>query len=144
MNYAALLGLFFSALIAATIFPAQSELVLSGMLVAGVAPAWVLIGVAAVGNIIGSVINWLMGRYFAHYRDRKWFPVKAASLAKAENWYHKYGRWTLLLSWVPFIGDPITLAAGLMREPLAFFIPIVAFAKLVRYIAVAAIALQWA
>ena len=144
MKIPALLGLFFAALIAATIFPAQSELVLSGMLVAKTAPVWVLIAVATAGNVLGSVVNWLLGRFFIHYRDRKWFPVKEKSLAKAESWYHKYGRWSLLLCWVPFIGDPITLAAGILREPIAFFVLIVTFAKLARYLIVAAIALQWA
>jgi len=144
MNHAALWGLFFSAFIAATIFPAQSELVLAGMLVKNAAPVWILIGVATIGNTLGSTTNWVLGRFFTSYRDRRWFPVKGDSLVRAEVWYRKYGRWTLLLSWVPFIGDPITLAAGFLRERLLFFILIVAAAKLARYLVVAAVALQWA
>jgi len=144
MNLLVLWGLFFSAFIAATIFPAQSELILAGMLVKNVAPVWILISVATIGNTLGSTTNWILGRFFTRYRDKRWFPVKGASLTKAEAWYRKYGRWTLLLSWAPFIGDPLTLAAGLMREKLLFFILIVAFAKLARYLVVAAIALQWA
>jgi len=137
------LGLFLSAFIAATVFPAQSEIVLVGMLAANVASAWALICVASVGNTLGSMTNWLIGRYFASHRDKRWFPVKGESLARAEAWYHKYGRWSLLLSWVPVIGDPLTLAAGLMREPILSFTLIVGFAKTARYIVVAAIALQW-
>lgn len=144
MNLPAVLGLFFSAFIAATIFPAQSELVLAGTLIAKAAPVWVLIGVATIGNTLGSVTNWLLGRFFVHFRDSRWFPVKGDKLTRAENWYHKYGRWTLLLSWVPFIGDPLTVAAGIMREPFYFFVLIVAFAKFARYLMVAAVALQWA
>ena len=143
MNLLALLGLFFSAFIAATIFPAQSELILAGMLMTEAAPVWILIGVATIGNTLGSTTNWLIGRYFTRFQDRRWFPVKGDSLTRAEAWYRKYGRWSLLLSWVPFIGDPLTLAAGLLREPLASFVLIVAIAKLARYLAVTAIALQW-
>ena len=144
MNLLALWGLFFSAFIAATIFPAQSELVLAGMLVKNTAPAWILIGVATIGNTLGSTTNWVLGRFLTRYRDKRWFPVKGNSLTNAETWYRKYGRWTLLLSWVPFIGDPLTLAAGLLRETLLTFILIVAVAKLARYLVVAAITLQWA
>jgi membrane protein YqaA with SNARE-associated domain len=143
MNLLALLGLFFSAFIAATLFPAQSELVLVGTLAAKVAPVWVLISVATVGNTLGSTVNWLLGRYFMRFKDRRWFPVKGGSLVRAENWYRKYGRWTLLLSWLPIVGDPLTLVAGLMREPILSFTLIVAFAKLARYLVVAAITLQW-
>jgi len=143
MNLLALWGLFFSAFIAATIFPAQSELVLVGLLVTDMAPVGALICVATIGNTLGSMTNWLLGRYFSRYRDRRWYPVKGETLAKAEAWYHKYGRWTLLLSWTPIIGDPLTLAAGVMREPLLSFTLIVGVAKLVRYLVVAAITLQW-
>jgi len=143
MNLLILWGLFFSAFIAATIFPAQSEFVLAGMLTKSVVPVWILIGVATVGNTLGSATNWILGRFFNCYRDKPWFPVKGDPLAKAEIWYRKYGRWTLLLSWAPFIGDPLTLAAGLLREPFLSFILIVAIAKLTRYLVVAAIVLQW-
>jgi len=143
MNLLILWGLFFSAFIAATIFPAQSEFVLAGMLAKSAVPVWILIGVATLGNTLGSTTNWILGRFFTCYRDKPWFPVKGDPLVRAEIWYRKYGRWTLLLSWAPFIGDPLTLAAGLLREPFLSFILIVAIAKLVRYLVVAAIVLQW-
>ena len=141
MNWIALGGLFLSAFVAATLFPAQSELVLAGMLATNIAPVWTLIVVATVGNTLGSVTNWLLGRFFMHYRERKWFPVKEKSLVRAERWYRKYGRWTLLLSWTPIIGDPLTLVAGLLREPILPFIVLVAIAKFGRYIAVAMLTL---
>ena len=77
------------------------------------------------------------------FQDRTWFPIKRNSLAKAEAWYGKYGRWSLLLSWMPVVGDPITLVAGILREPFLSFIAIVAVAKTVRYIVVALITLQF-
>jgi hypothetical protein len=85
-------GLFSSALIASTLFPAQSELVLAGLLIAGKQPAWLLIVVATVGNVLGSAINWWLGRYLEHFRDRRWFPFKPQALERATGWYHRYGR----------------------------------------------------
>ena len=140
---AACLGLFSSALIASTLFPAQSELVLAGLLIAGKQPAWLLIVVATVGNVLGSAINWWLGRYLEPFRDRRWFPFKPQALERATGWYHRYGRWSLLLSWMPIIGDPLTLVAGVLREPLPTFIAIVTLAKLGRYLVLAAVTLQW-
>ena len=138
------LSLFFSAFIAATLLPAQSELVLAGLLTLGKQPVWALLAVATAGNVLGACVNWLLGRYFLYFKDRRWFPAKEESLAKAEAWYRKYGRWSLLLSWAPFIGDPLTVIAGILREPFASFCLIVLIAKLGRYLVVAGIALQWA
>lgn len=136
-------GLFSSALIASTLFPAQSELVLAGLLVAAKQPAALLIVVATIGNVLGSAINWWLGRYIEHFRDRRWFPFTPATLERATGWYHRYGRWSLLLSWMPIIGDPLTLVAGVLREPLPTFIAIVTAAKLGRYLVLAAVTLHW-
>ena len=138
------LSLFTAAFIAATLLPAQSELALAGLLALGKQPAWKLIAVATAGNVLGSGTNWLLGRYCLRFKDRRWFPAKKESLAKAEAWYRKYGRWSLLLSWAPIIGDPLTVIAGVLREPFASFCLIVLIAKLGRYLVVAGIALQWA
>ena len=139
---AAYFGLFSAALLAATLFPAQSELVLAGLLVAGNQPVWALLAVATVGNVLGSAINWGLGRSVERFQNRRWFPVKPEALHKASGWYHRYGRWSLLLSWVPFIGDPLTLAAGVLREPFPSFIGIVTLAKLGRYLVLAAVTLH--
>ena len=133
----AYLSLFIAAFLAATIIPAQSEGVLAGLLLTKDYPVWTLIAVASVGNTLGSLINWWLGRGIEHFKDRKWFPVKAKDLSKAQGWYARYGRWSLLLSWVPFIGDPITLAAGVMREKLLPFLFIVGAAKTLRYVFIA-------
>jgi membrane protein YqaA with SNARE-associated domain len=90
--------------------------------------------VASLGNILGSCVNWLLGRAAERFRDRKWFPLSQASLDKAQGWYHRYGRWSLLLSWMPIVGDPLTIAAGLLREPFWSFLILVSIAKTVRYI----------
>ncbi|MDE1568300.1 YqaA family protein [Aquabacter sp. P-9] len=134
-------GLFFSALIAATILPMQSEAVLVGLLLATDYPPWVLVGVASLGNVLGSVINWLLGRGIHRFRRQRWFPVKPAALARSETWYRRYGKWSLLLSWAPVIGDPLTVIAGVLREPLPMFLALVALAKVGRYVVLAAVTL---
>ena len=135
-------GLFSIALLAATLLPLQSEAVLAGLLIADKQPVGMLLLVASVGNVIGSAINWWLGCYIERFHDRKWFPVKKETLLRAENWYRRYGRWSLLLSWTPVIGDPLTVVAGVLREPLWSFLIIVGIAKTVRYIVVAAAVLS--
>lgn len=134
-------GLFLSAFIAATLLPTASEAVLVGLVVAGQQPVVCLLLVASVGNVLGAVVNWVLGRWIAHFQDKPWFPVRAASLERAQAWYHRYGKWSLLLSWAPVIGDPLTVAAGVMREPFPIFLLLVTVAKFGRYLALTAITL---
>ncbi|WP_306030168.1 YqaA family protein [Stappia sp. MMSF_3263] len=134
-------GLFLSAFGAATLLPLQSEGLLAGLLLAG-HPASGLVVVASLGNTLGSVVNWLLGRGIERFRDRRWFPVGEAALVRAQGWYARYGKWSLLLSWMPVIGDPLTLAAGIMRERFVVFLVLVAIAKTGRYAALAAATLQ--
>ena len=136
-------GLFSAAFLAATLLPLQSEAVLAGLLLAGRQSVGVLIIVASAGNVMGSSVNWWLGRYIERFHDRKWFPVKAEALQRAEKWYRLYGRWSLFLSWVPVIGDPFTVIAGILREPFWSFLVIVTFAKTARYLAIAAALLSW-
>ena len=134
-------GLFLAALIAATILPMQSEAVLVGLLLADYSP-WLLIGVASVGNVLGSVVNWLIGRGLERFRDRPSFPVNEAGLERAQRWYRRYGKWSLLLSWLPVVGDPLTVVAGTLREPFRMFLLLVTIAKVGRYLVLAAVTLK--
>jgi membrane protein YqaA with SNARE-associated domain len=136
-------GLFAAALIAATLLPMQSEAVLAGLLIAGGQNPILLIAVASLGNILGSLINWTLGRGIERLGGSKWFPVGPKRLEKASAWYEKYGRYSLLLSWAPFIGDPITVIAGAFREKLLPFLILVSIAKIGRYLVVAAVSLNW-
>ncbi len=135
-----LAGLFALAFAAATLIPAQSEAALAALVVAGGLPVAILVAVASLGNVLGSVVNWGLGRFIERYRDRRWFPVRPEALARAARWYGRWGHWSLLLSWVPVIGDPLTVAAGVLREPLWRFVLVVGLAKTGRYIVVAAAA----
>ncbi|KPY30385.1 Uncharacterized protein ALO52_00003 [Pseudomonas syringae pv. primulae] len=132
-------GLFMAALGAATLLPMQSETVLAGMLLSQAYPAVVLLSVATLGNVLGSILNWLLGRSIIRLRHKRWFPASETQLEKAQRFYLKYGYWSLLLSWVPLIGDPLTLIAGVLREPLWRFVLIVTAAKGARYLVVAAL-----
>ncbi len=137
-------GLFLVAFLAATIFPAQSEVVLTGLLLGGDYTPWMLVLVASVGNILGAVFNWGLGRGIERFHDKKWYPLKGAALERTKGWYRCYGRWSLLLSWVPIIGDPLTVAAGVMGESLVVFVVFVTVAKTGRYIALTVAALNLA
>ncbi|MFO5972826.1 YqaA family protein, partial [Pseudomonas aeruginosa] len=111
-DWAAYAGLFLSAFGSATLLPLQSETVLAALLLrGGQSVAW-LLALAIVGNVLGSWVNWWLGRYLEHFRGRRWFPVGEVQLLRAQRHYRRYGRWTLLLSWVPVIGDPLGLRYG--------------------------------
>jgi membrane protein YqaA with SNARE-associated domain len=137
-------GLFLAALGAATLLPMQSEAVLVGMLLSDQYVASTLLAVATFGNVLGSVLNWALGRSIERFRHKRWFPVSESKFEKAQLSYLRYGRWSLLLSWVPIIGDPLTVVAGVMREPLWSFLLIVTLAKGVRYLVLTAVTLGWA
>ena len=138
------IGLFVAAFGAATLLPMQSEAVLVGMLLSDKYVASTLLAVATFGNVLGSVLNWVLGRSVERLRHKRWFPVSENKLEKARQSYLRYGRWSLLLSWVPIIGDPLTVVAGVMREPLWSFLLIVTLAKGVRYLVLTAVTLGWA
>lgn len=130
----ALILLFVSAFAAATILPLQSEAMLLAILSQQQYLPWLVITVASVANILGSCVNWYLGSKAEQYKDKKWFPVSAEKLQRAQLFYQKYGFWSLLLSWTPVIGDPLTLIAGLLKEPFWRFLLIVSIAKTGRYI----------
>lgn len=138
LDVAAYGGLFLAAFAAATILPMQSEAALVGLILTEKYPTGLLVAVAGAGNVLGAVANWFLGRWIERFRDHPWFPVSAAALERAQEWYRRYGKWSLLASWLPVVGDPITVVAGVLREPLPTFVLLVAVAKIGRYIVLAA------
>jgi membrane protein YqaA with SNARE-associated domain len=141
---AALGGLFLAALLAATILPMQSEAVLAGLILAGQQPVAALLLVAGLGNVLGSIVNYALGRVLERYSGRRWFPASPAALARARRQYGRWGHWSLLLAWVPVIGDPLTVIAGLLREPVWRFVVLVSIAKVGRYLVLAWATLRFA
>ncbi len=128
----AYLGLFFSALIAATLLPAYSEVLLLGLWAAGYEPlalwCW-----ATLGNSLGAVLNWLLGRYCATWQDHPGFPFSEEQVQRAQNWFQRYGVWSLLLSWAPLFGDGLTFIAGLLGVRFSVFFGLTAAGKGARY-----------
>lgn len=137
----AYLGLFLAAFGAASLLPLQSEALLVGLLLGEAHPVAILLAVATAGNVLGSLFNWLLGLYLERFRQRRWFPVRERHLARARSWYQRHGRWSLLLSWLPVVGDPLTVVAGVMRESFWVVLLCVTLAKGARYAALAAVTL---
>ena len=140
----ALFGLFLSAFLAATILPAQSELGLGYLVVTSKYSMGLLVLFASLGNTLGAIVNWVIGRSIESSVMRMERITGSLRYRSITRWYHKFGRWTLLLSWMPIIGDLITLVAGIFREPLKSFVLIVALAKTTRYVVIALLAKKFA
>lgn len=132
---------FGSSLLAATILPFSSEVVLVGALLKGYSP-WLLWLFAAAGNTFGSLINWIIGRYISHLRHRKWFPFKENNIEKAEDWFNRFGMWSLLFAWLPVAGDALTFIAGILRVKMIPFVILVAIGKGARYAVIVYLTLQ--
>lgn len=133
-------GLFLAAFLAATVFPAQSEILLAGLHAGGGYDPVQLVAVATLGNVLGSVVNWATGRWLIRFRDRRWFPVGPALIERATRWYRRFGVWSLLFAWAPVVGDPLTLVAGILRVDLRIFLLLVTFGKAARYALLVALA----
>lgn len=127
-------ALFVSAFTSATFLPGSSEAALLTLLAMGRGASATLVVVATAGNVLGSLVNWVLGRCFSAFRDRRWFPVDDQSYRRATDWYARYGVWSLLLSWLPVIGDPLTMVAGALRVGLVRFLLLVSIGKGARYI----------
>ena len=131
-----LFAVFSSAFFAATLIPGISEAVLArAMIQTGGADHITLVVVASAGNTLGSVVNWSLGRFLLHWREQRWFPTTDVALDRASRWFNRFGIWSLFFAWLPFVGDPLTFAAGVLRVPFVIFLPIVAAGKTIRYAA---------
>ena len=127
------LSLFAISFLAATILPLSSELMLASLITTSNYDSLLLLIVVSFGNILGSVVNWVLGFYSRNLAIKKWFPFKETQIERSSKWFNKFGRWSLLFAWVPIIGDPITLAAGLLRVKFIEFIILVTIGKVSRY-----------
>ncbi len=128
--------LFGSAFLAATILPFYSEVVLFALLRDGGDPT-TLVVVATLGNTLGAVVNWVLGRFLLRFQDRRWFYFSRKQVDDAQRWYNRYGFWSLLFAWLPVGGDALTLIAGIMKVRLWLFLLLVGGGKALRYVSVA-------
>ena len=128
------LSLFAISFLAATILPFSSELTLAGLIATSDYDNLLLLIVSSFGNVLGSVVNWALGSYSRNLTTKKWFPFKETQIERSSKWFRKFGKWSLLFAWVPVLGDPLTLVAGILRVKFIDFIILVAIGKVSRYI----------
>lgn len=136
------ISLFTVAFMVATIVPFGSEAYFVTLLSMDKYNDLLLIISASLGNVLGSVFNWVCGYYVYYFIKKPWFPLNNNMIDRGNNIFKKYGKWSLLLSWVPFIGDPITFVAGTLRYSLLPFIILVSIGKVGRYLLLY-ISLSW-
>ena len=120
--------------LAATILPFSSEVVLTTMYLSNSFETYFLLIFASIGNILGSIANWYLGKKITIFQNRKWFPVSSDQLDRSQKYFQKYGLWSLLLAWVPIIGDPLTLLAGVLKVRFSLFLILVSISKISRYV----------
>ena len=127
-------SLFVMSFLAATILPTSSELTLVGLLNTNDYNELALLACASLGNILGSVFNWILGFYLFKHIGKKWFPFSQKQIDKASLWFKKFGIWSLLFAWVPIIGDPLTFIGGILKIRFLIFLFLVSFGKIGRYL----------
>lgn len=137
-------ALFASAFTSATLLPGSSEAALLAILITGKGSAFLLIIMATVGNVLGSLVNWAIGRSVTGIHGAKWLRIDTKALAKAQEWFERFGIWSLLFSWVPVVGDPFTLIAGMMRVNFWQFLVLVSIGKAFRYSFIVLAFFYWA
>ncbi|MDP5069745.1 MAG: DedA family protein [Congregibacter sp.] len=124
--------LFGSAFLAATILPFYSEIIFVLALQNGGDPALLLI-TATIGNTLGSVVNWAIGRQLLKFQNKSWFYFSPVQIERAQRWFQRRGVWSLLFAWLPVGGDALTLIAGVMKVRLSTFVTLVGIGKALRY-----------
>lgn len=134
--YVAMLG---TAFLAATLLPLGSEVALLAAIKSGFGSTTGFLIAASIGNVAGCVFNWWLGLNLCRFQGRRWFPVSHDDIAAASSRFNRYGKWALIMSWLPFIGDPLTLVAGVLGVPMRVFLPLVATGRVGRYLVVTAL-----
>lgn len=134
-----LLAMAVAAFAAGTLLPLSSEAALAGAILSGVAGPAALVAAATFGNVLGAWFNWWIGLHVRRFEARRWFPFKPADVERASAHFQRFGSWCLLFSWLPVVGDPLTLAAGVLRVPIVPFLALVTVGKASRYVVLAAL-----
>ncbi|WP_292659304.1 YqaA family protein [Mesorhizobium sp.] len=118
--------------------PVSSEVVLAGLIAGGRGDPVLLLAVATIGNTLGSVVNWMLGRGIDTLQSRRWFPITRERYQRASRSFRRFGAWLLLFAWLPVVGDAFTVAAGAARMHLGIFVMLVALGKAARYAVIVA------
>jgi len=126
-------GLFLAAFLAATVLPLSSEAVLYFSIQQN--GEWAIpVLIASLGNILGSVVNYWLGHKGSNLLLQKLLHMDARSIRKATRRFQKYGVYSLLFAWIPVVGDPLTVAAGLFKTRFFLFLLLVSIGKSSRYL----------
>jgi len=126
--------IFFLSFFAATIIPFSSEVGLFSYMALGKFNNELLLIFASLGNILGSCINYILGLFIINFKTKSWFPFKDNQIIKATNWFNRFGVYSLFFSFLPIVGDPLTLIAGIFRVSFLKFIIFVSLGKILRYL----------
>jgi len=135
------IGLFIAAFLAATVLPLSSEIVLSALLLSGLSPT-TLVTIATIGNVLGSLTNYALGYWASLVVIKKWLRISEDDFLRAEQRFTNYGLLSLFFAWVPVIGDPLTVIAGVLRVRLSWFLILVTSGKLMRYVVISYMVLK--
>ena len=136
------LGLFIVSFLAATLIPLATEFFVITMPTIGY-DVWLVLVVATVGNFLGSLTNYYVGKKGGDFVLSRYIRIKPETLVRAQKFYERWGPVALFFSWVPFIGDPLTAVAGTLHLDIRIFTFWVLFGKTLRYLVLLGIASQF-
>ena len=131
-------GMGIASFLAGSFIPFSSEGVLTVLYACGF-DLWLLTLWATIGNVLGGMFNYFVGRLCKEERVYKIFRVKKAKLEKSKERVHKYGAWMGLLSWIPILGSCITIAMGVLHIGILKSTVSISLGKILRYIVLALI-----
>lgn len=129
-------ALFGFSFLSATVLPLASEWLLAAI-VGRQGDIAAAVAVATTGNTLGALTTWAIGLWGGTWIMDRWLRIGERDRARAEMWYTRWGSWSLLMAWVPMVGDPLCLVAGMLKVSPLRFILLVAAGKAARYLAVA-------
>jgi len=128
------ISIFFLSFLAATNIPFSSEVGLLYYMVLGKLNNELLLIFTSLGNILGSCVNYFFGLYIIKFKTKSWFPFKDNQISKATNWFNRFGVYSLFFAFLPILGDPLTLIAGIFKVSFKKFIILVSLGKILRYL----------
>ena len=129
-------GMFLSAILAGSVVPFSSEVVMLGLLAVGLDKWWLIIA-ATVGNVLGAILTYYMGRLGRIDWIEKYFHVKKEKLDKTQRWLEGRGAWVAFWGFIPVFGNVLLIALGLMRSNIPITFSSMTAGKFMRYVLLA-------
>lgn len=126
-------GMLLAAFLAGSFFPFSSEAVIVALMATGLDP-WILMIYGTIGNVLGSILNYTIGRMGKMEWIEKYLHVKKEDLDKAHRFMAGYGSWMGFFAFLPVLGSAITIALGLMRSNVLITFVAITLGKIFRYV----------